>query len=183
MARDPYSVLGVPPGSDAVTIRHAYRQRARDLHPDRAGNDPRAAARMAELNAAYESLRRQPRTSPTPGPSTTPSGHNPPAAPPPAVAARFPWGLVAGVAAVGSLVVIAGALFGSPEDPLQPDGVLRIGSCIRVDDAAFAIEVPCSDPAAAYSVRAIIPTDTTCGAGDTGYLDRLGLGRVCVDPL
>jgi len=178
MGRDPYHVLGVAPGASQDEIRTAYRSAARRLHPDRAGDDPRAADHMAELNAAYAAL--QQRTSRMPM-SATPA--DPPPARPvaPVVAARFPWRLVAGIAVVGSLVVIAGALFATPEDPERPDGVLQIGSCVRVDGAGFAIEEPCTSDGARFVVRAIVPTDSGCGAGDNGYLDRLGLGRVCVN--
>lgn len=34
MAKDPYAVLGVEPGSTEQEIRAAYRQRARTEHPD-----------------------------------------------------------------------------------------------------------------------------------------------------
>ena len=34
MAKDPYAVLGVEPGSSVEEIRAAYRQRARSEHPD-----------------------------------------------------------------------------------------------------------------------------------------------------
>jgi len=34
VAKDPYAVLGVEPGSSVEEIRAAYRQRARSEHPD-----------------------------------------------------------------------------------------------------------------------------------------------------
>jgi DnaJ-class molecular chaperone len=54
--RDPYDVLGVSKGASAAEIKNAFRKRAKKLHPDANKHDPTAAARFAELNAAYEIL-------------------------------------------------------------------------------------------------------------------------------
>jgi len=54
--RDPYDVLGVSKSASAAEIKSAFRRQAKKLHPDANKNDPRAAARFAELNAAYEIL-------------------------------------------------------------------------------------------------------------------------------
>ena len=60
---DPYTVLGVAPGSDLATVRAAYRDLVKRHHPDRhfAGGTPIefirvAEARMAAINAAYAAL-------------------------------------------------------------------------------------------------------------------------------
>src|SRR5262244_1507939 len=52
--RDPYEVLGVPRGASAATIKSAYRKLAKKHHPDSNKNDPKAAARFAEINSANE---------------------------------------------------------------------------------------------------------------------------------
>jgi DnaJ-class molecular chaperone len=52
--RDPYEVLGVPRGASAAAIKNAYRKLAKKHHPDANKNDPKAAARFAELNSANE---------------------------------------------------------------------------------------------------------------------------------
>jgi DnaJ-class molecular chaperone len=54
--RDPYDALGVSKSASAAEIKSAFRRQAKKLHPDANKNDPRAAARFAELNAAYEIL-------------------------------------------------------------------------------------------------------------------------------
>ena len=54
--RDPYEVLGVSKAASAAEIKSAFRRHAKKLHPDANKHDPKAAARFAELNAAYEIL-------------------------------------------------------------------------------------------------------------------------------
>jgi len=54
--RDPYEVLGVDRKANAADIKSAYRRLAKKLHPDANKNDPKAASRFAELNAAHELL-------------------------------------------------------------------------------------------------------------------------------
>jgi curved DNA-binding protein CbpA len=60
--RDPHIILGVRPGASAASIKAAWRRLARENHPDLTGDDPaasrRATRRMAEINDAYEILRR-----------------------------------------------------------------------------------------------------------------------------
>jgi len=52
--RDPYEVLGVTRGASAADIKSAFRKLAKKHHPDANKHDPKAAARFAEINAAYE---------------------------------------------------------------------------------------------------------------------------------
>ena len=52
--RDPYEVLGVPRSAKAAAIKSAFRKLAKKHHPDANKNDPKAAARFAELNSANE---------------------------------------------------------------------------------------------------------------------------------
>jgi DnaJ-class molecular chaperone len=54
--RNPYDVLGVAKGADQAEIKKAFRRLAKKLHPDANKGDPKAAARFAELNSAYEIL-------------------------------------------------------------------------------------------------------------------------------
>ncbi len=54
--RDPYEVLGLDRKASPSDIKSAYRRLAKKLHPDANKNDPKAATRFAELNAAHEIL-------------------------------------------------------------------------------------------------------------------------------
>jgi DnaJ-class molecular chaperone len=54
--RNPYEVLGVDRKASAADIKSAFRRLAKKLHPDANKDDPKAASRFAEINAAYEIL-------------------------------------------------------------------------------------------------------------------------------
>lgn len=53
---DLYSVLGVPRTADAAAIKRAYRKLAKELHPDKTKDDPKAGDRFKQVSAAYEIL-------------------------------------------------------------------------------------------------------------------------------
>lgn len=53
---DPYSILGVSKGADEKAIKSAYRKLAKELHPDRNQDNPKAAERFAEVTHAYDLL-------------------------------------------------------------------------------------------------------------------------------
>ncbi|MDR1806037.1 MAG: molecular chaperone DnaJ [Clostridium sp.] len=54
--RDFYEVLGIAKGASAEEIKKAYRQKAKDCHPDLHPEDPNAVQKMQEVNEAYEVL-------------------------------------------------------------------------------------------------------------------------------
>jgi curved DNA-binding protein CbpA len=56
VALDPYFQLGIEPGADAKTIKAAYRRKARETHPDRNPDDPRATTRFQLVQEAYDIL-------------------------------------------------------------------------------------------------------------------------------
>lgn len=53
---DPYSILGVSKSADDKAIKSAYRKLAKELHPDRNQDNPKAAERFAEVTQAYDLL-------------------------------------------------------------------------------------------------------------------------------
>ncbi|MBS1302496.1 molecular chaperone DnaJ [Loktanella sp. SALINAS62] len=55
--RDYYETLGLARGADAADIKKAYRQKAKELHPDRNADNPRAEEQFKEANEAYEVLK------------------------------------------------------------------------------------------------------------------------------
>ena len=53
---DPYSRLGVTRGASEKEIKSAYRNLAKELHPDRNTSNPKAAERFSEITQAYDLL-------------------------------------------------------------------------------------------------------------------------------
>lgn len=53
---DPYSTLGVARGASEAEIKSAYRKLAKELHPDRNKDNPKAADRFAQVSNAYDLL-------------------------------------------------------------------------------------------------------------------------------
>ncbi len=57
MDQDPYRVLGLEPGASDEEVKRAYRALAKKYHPDINPGDAQAAARMNEINAAYDAIK------------------------------------------------------------------------------------------------------------------------------
>lgn len=53
---DPYTTLGVARGASEKDIKSAYRKLAKELHPDRNKDNPKAAERFSKVTNAYDLL-------------------------------------------------------------------------------------------------------------------------------
>ena len=53
---DPYQILGIARGASEADIKKAYRKLAKELHPDRNTDNPKAAERFSNVTAAYDLL-------------------------------------------------------------------------------------------------------------------------------
>lgn len=52
--KNPYTVLGVGKSASEKDVKSAFRKMAKKFHPDQNPNDPKAQAKFAEINQAYE---------------------------------------------------------------------------------------------------------------------------------
>ena len=53
---DLYSTLGVARGASEADIKKAYRKLAKELHPDRNKDNPKASDRFSKVTQAYDIL-------------------------------------------------------------------------------------------------------------------------------
>ncbi len=179
--RDPYEVLGLSRGASQVEIRKAYRRLARQSHPDLSRDG--YSDQMAVINDAYRQLSVSAKASDAPLPHSR-SADSAIAENDPATRlsrpVAFPWRGIIAASVVGGSAIVALSLFAGPAVDSPPDGVIQAGSCVQINESLLAIEVACDDPAHAV-VSQLVPLDARCADGSNGYLDRLGMGRVCLE--
>ena len=53
---DPYTTLGVPHSADEKAIKSAYRKLAKELHPDKNKDNPKASEKFSDVTKAYDLL-------------------------------------------------------------------------------------------------------------------------------
>jgi curved DNA-binding protein CbpA len=70
--RDPYRVLGVPPGASPEDLHDAYRRLVKLHHPDRNDGSADSSRRFQEIQEAYDEVRDRPRAAHTAGRAQAP---------------------------------------------------------------------------------------------------------------
>jgi molecular chaperone DnaJ len=200
--RTHYSVLGVESDADDATIRVAYRQLARDHHPDRARSSAAGGRDMPTINEAYRVLKDPGRRAvydrslasrttshgPTAGAST--SGHTGGfnqheerwgvGGPDMLRPARVPWRSLLVFSSIAIIGILVLAQFSGVDNDIGPDGILRNGDCVEIQVNNDAREVLCTGELDLV-VRAFIPFDGTCPGRTEPHRDRQGMGVACID--
>ncbi len=187
-----YDTLGVASTASADEIRVAYRRAARANHPDTHGES--TAARMSAINEAWRvlgdpsrrraydlALPRSTADAPRPTEVRTPEfvepRHNPLARyqdPP-----RFPWRLMAWLAAGGIALVVLGVLTAGDPRPPTVDNVLNPGDCVIIEANGDAAERLCAGPHDA-TVAVLLTLNELCPVGTEPHRDRQGMGTACL---
>ena len=197
MSNNHYQSLGVTLTSSPEEIRFAYRNLARIHHPDK--HEGRTSPQMLAINEAWRvlsdpvlryqydaSLRlrlddeRDAATAQTQerlrsivddvrGQRFTP--------------AKFPWRFVLGIVGTATVAILVLGAFSNPGEVTPIDNVIRVGSCVNVDDVRLeAWEVECAGVHDGV-VEQMVPFDSDCPYGSVAYRDRQGMGLACVVPV
>ncbi|HSH23040.1 MAG TPA: J domain-containing protein, partial [Acidimicrobiales bacterium] len=165
-----YEVLGISPLASADAIRRAYRQRAREVHPDRQAVGPGSSADsehagrvMQDLNeawrvlgdpcrrASYDQLllrgpdiQRRPPAVPEDDGYDQPFPHRlaEPGDVGIAIVRSLPW--VAVVAVLGAIFVFTAFAGDGADDPISSSDL--VGSCVVLRKGGEVATVPCDGP-------------------------------------
>ena len=189
-----YQRLGVLPNASPEEIRAAYRQLARVHHPDK--HNGQTSIEMLEINEAWrilsdpvlrynydvglkahngkaaqseDSARQERLRSVT---LDAEQRHYTPA--------KFPWRFVLAVIAIGTAFILVMGALGQSDQPDVIDNVLRVGSCVAVDENRQEVsEVSCAEPFDG-TVEQLVPFDAVCPYPLAAYRDRQGMGLACI---
>ncbi len=189
-----YQRLGVAPTATPEEIRTAYRNLARVHHPDK--HEGKTSIQMLEINEAWRVLsdpvlrykydadlrahrnevdesevqQRRERLQNF-AVDAERRRYSP---------AKFPWRFVVAVIVLGTILILVLGAFSKPGEPAPIDNVLRVGSCVAINEfQQEAYEVSCAE-AHAGVVQQIIPFDAVCSYPLVAYRDRQGMGQTCV---
>jgi len=172
-------------------IRAAYRRAARANHPDTHGES--SAVQMAAINEAwrvvgdpqrrraYDLSLHHPEAARAARGSEAPEFIEPRQNPlaryqdPP----RFPWRLMAWMAAGGIALVVLGVVTAGDPVPPKVDNVLNPGDCVIIEANGDAAERLCTDPHDA-TVAVLLTLNERCPDGTEPHRDRQGLGTACL---
>ncbi|MSX15711.1 MAG: DnaJ domain-containing protein, partial [Actinobacteria bacterium] len=185
-----YQRLGVVPTATPEEIRTAYRNLARVHHPDK--HEGKTSIQMLEINEAWRVLsdpvlrykydadlrahrnevdesevqQRRERLQNF-AVDAERRRYSP---------AKFPWRFVVAVIVLGTILILVLGAFSKPGEPAPIDNVLRVGSCVAINEfQQEAYEVSCAE-AHAGVVQQIIPFDAVCSYPLVAYRDRQGMG-------
>jgi hypothetical protein len=98
------------------------------------------------------------------------------------LAVALPWLLVLAVLGAIFLFTAYARGFGGGDTTTPPrpvDGVIAVGSCVHINDAARAVEVPCGGPHTGV-VAAILVAGAACPLRTEGFFDLPGGHLVCI---
>lgn len=187
-----YDILGVVPSATTEQIRFAYRNLARQVHPDVGSAAHNSVVTMAEINYAwsvlsdpvrrreYDNSQRVSRNVSSSSPESGIDDRERQVIPPTMLQpVRFPWRGMLIAAVVGSVIVLIARGFTDPPPPGIPDQLLEPGSCVVIGSDRLAIEVSCGGPHE-YVVAQFIPLDRVCPMNTETFRDRQGMGIACV---
>jgi molecular chaperone DnaJ len=188
----------VAPTATVDEIRRAYRNLARQHHPDTAGSA--SSSRMAAVNQAWfvlsdpgrraiydATLRGRPAARPVPsawpmqgaGDLDDPGGFVPIRHPLARFGIPVPW--LAVLVALGVIFVFT-AYAVRPKGSGgggAPDGLLQVGSCVTVASVGAVVEASCNDPHEGRVV-AMPSSGLYCNDGSEAYADGTSRRVVCV---